>query len=119
MREKKYYKTPEGKIKRATTVGTVLAGPIGGIIAGLIANKKLGSIQKDTLDKGRQYIKKRKNTKIDVGNKTKKLLESAKYDTGETDEQKIIRLRKEGKVNPNAHHFFDQNGNLIMVTWDD
>ena len=116
---KEYYNTPEGKIKRATTIGTVLAGPLGGVIAGSIASKKVGSIQKDVLDKGKQCVEKHKNTKIEFSNKTKKLLESTNSNTGETDEQKITRLISEGKMNPNAHYIFDQNGSLFMVTWDD
>lgn len=37
----------------------------------------------------------------------------------ETDKEKVTRLIKEGKVNPKTHHIFDQNGNLMMVYWDD
>lgn len=37
----KYYNTPEGKIKRNTTIGTILGGPIVGVIAGSITAKKL------------------------------------------------------------------------------
>ena len=36
-----YRKTPEGRIKRATTIGTVLGGPIVGAVAGLIASKRI------------------------------------------------------------------------------
>lgn len=43
---KKYYNTPEGKIKKATTIGTVLAGPLGGVIAGSIASKKSDQFRK-------------------------------------------------------------------------
>ena len=43
---KQYYDTPEGKIKRSTTIGTILAWPIGGVIAGSIANKKYNKVNK-------------------------------------------------------------------------
>ena len=98
---KKYYDTPEGKIKKATTIGTVLGGPIGGIIAGSVAAKKMNDIPKGQVKKGKDACKKHADTKI------------------ETDEQKIIRLKEEGKIGENAHHIFDQNGNLMMVYWDD
>lgn len=39
---KKYLKTPEGKIEKATVIGTVLGGPIGGLIGGSIAAKRAG-----------------------------------------------------------------------------
>lgn len=92
----KYYNTPEGKIKRATSIGTVIAGPIGGVIAGTIANKRLNSVPAKTIDKGK--------TEVD------KLM---------TDEQKINKLIQEGKAGGKAKYTFDQNGNLFMVTWDD
>lgn len=97
---KNYYKTPEGKVAKATTIGTILGGPIGGLIAGSIANKKINSISKKTIDKGKKEVEKNKNTKF------------------ETDEEKILKLQKEGKTNPNANYLFDQNGNLFMVTWN-
>ena len=115
---KQYYKTPEGKIKKATTIGTILAGPIGGLVAGSIATKKVGSIKNDTVDKGKQCSEKFKNTKIDSSDKTKNAIKNASPKSGETDEQKVNRLIKEGKMNPDAHYIFDQNGNLVMVTWD-
>lgn len=98
---KKYSNTPEGKIRRATTIGTILAGPLGGVIAGSIVSKKVRSISNKTIDKGKREVEKYKNTKF------------------ETDEQKIKRLIDEGKIGSNAHHFFDQNGRLMLVTWDD
>ena len=111
---KEYYKTPEGRIKRATTIGTILAGPFGAVIAGSIAakktdkavgaikNNKLSSIDKKTKEKGKK--------------KVETLSNSGKI---ETDEQKIKRLMSEGKTNPKANYIFDQNGNMMMVYWDD
>ena len=29
------------------------------------------------------------------------------------------QIMSEGKVNPKAHHIFDQNGNLMTVYWDE
>ena len=111
---KEYYKTPEGRIKKATTIGTMLGGPLVGVIAGSITarkvrkkvdtmkNDKLSSVDKSTIKKGKK--------------KAEALLNDYKV---ETDEQKITRLMQEGKINPKANHIFDQNGNLIMVYWDD
>ena len=111
---KEYYKTPEGQIKKATTIGTMLGGPLVGVIAGSITarkvrkkvdtmkNDKLSSVDKSTIKKGKK--------------KAEALLNDYKV---ETDEQKITRLMQEGKINPKANHIFDQNGNLIMVYWDD
>lgn len=98
---KKYYDTPEGKVVKATNIGTILAGPLGGIVAGLITNKKVNSCSKNTMNKGKKTVEKYKKGKI------------------ETDEQKITRLMNEGKINPKAHHIFDQDGNLFMVYYDD
>ena len=111
---KEYYKTPEGRIKKATTMGTILAGPLGAIIAGSITkrkiekavgaikNNKLSSIDKNTKEKGKKKVETLSNRgKI------------------ETDEQKIKRLMSEGKTNPKANYIFDRNGNIMMVSWDD
>ena len=38
---KEYYKTPEGRIKKATTIGTMLGGPLVGVIAGSITARKV------------------------------------------------------------------------------
>ena len=111
---KKYYKTPEGRIKKATTIGTILGGPLAGIIAGSITarkiekevgaikNNKLSSVDNKVIEKGRKKVEAlSNNVKI------------------ETDEQKIKRLMSEGKTNPKSNYMFDQNGNLMMVYWDD
>ena len=111
---KKYYKTPEGRIKKATTIGTILGGPLAGIIAGSITarkiekeigaikNNKLSSVDNKVIEKGRKKVEALSNNgKI------------------ETDEQKIKRLMSEGKTNPKSNYMFDQNGNLMMVYWDD
>ena len=115
----KYLKTPEGKIERATRIGTVLGGPLAGIVAGSITAKKVGGLDKDTVNKGKTKIENHKKTKIETSNKTKKLLENKETNRNETDEQKIARLMSEGKINPKAHHIFDQNGNLFMVYYDE
>ena len=111
---KEYYKTPEGQIKKATTIGTMLGGPLVGIAAGAIVSKKiekkigaiknnkLTSVDKNTMEKGKK--------------KVETLSNNGKM---ETDEQKIKRLMSEGEINPKTHHIFDQNGNLMMVYWDD
>lgn len=89
---KEYYKTPEGRIKKATTIGTMLGGPLVGVIAGSITarkvrkkvdtmkNDKLSSVDKSTIKKGKK--------------KAEALLNNYKV---ETDEQKITRLMSEGK----------------------
>lgn len=61
---KKYYNTPEGKIKKATTIGTFLVGPLGGVIAGSITSKRIGDISKSSIDKGKREVEKHKNVKI-------------------------------------------------------
>ena len=109
-----YYRTPEGRVKKATTIGTALGGPLVGIVAGSITarkiekevgaikNNKLSSVDKKVTEKGRK--------------EAEALLNSGKI---ETDEQKIKRLMSEGKVNPKSNYIFDQNEHLIMVYWDD
>ena len=111
---KEYYKTPEGRIKKATTIGTILGGPLAGIIAGSITarkiekevnaikNNKLSSVDNKVIEKGRK--------KVEAFSNNGKI---------ETDEQKIKRLMSEGKTNPKSNYMFDQNGNLMMVYWDD
>ena len=111
---KEYYKTPEGRIKKATTIGRILGGPLVGIVAGSITarkiekevgaikNNKLSSVNNKVIEKGRKKVEALSNNgKI------------------ETDEQKIKRLMSEGKTNPKSNYIFDQNGNLMMVYWDD
>lgn len=63
---KEYYNTPEGRIKRATTIGTALGGPLVGIVAGSITarkiekeinaikNNKMSSVDKNVIKKGRK-----------------------------------------------------------------
>ena len=99
---KEYYKTPEGRLKKAATLGTMFGGPLGGIIAGSIANKRMSSVDKTTIEKGKKKVK-----DLPTDNKV------------ETDEQKINRLIAEGKTNPKTQYVFDQNGNLMMAYWDD
>lgn len=111
---KEYYRTPEGRIKKATTIGTALGGPLVGVVAGsitarkiekelgVIKNNKLSSVNNKVIENGRK--------------KTEALLNNGKI---ETDEQKIKRLMSEGKTNPKANYIFDQNGKLTMVYWDD
>ena len=111
---KEYYKTPEGRIKRATTIGTMLGGPLVGIAAGAIVSKKI--------EKKIGAIKNNKLTSVDKNamEKGKKKVETLSNNGKiETDEQKIKRLMSEGEINPKTHHIFDQNGNLMMVYWDD
>ena len=115
----KYKQSPEGRIKRATNIGTFLGGPLGGAIANHLATKRINQLSKDDLNRGKQIVEKHKNTRIETNDKTKKHLESVKSNRDETDEQKITRLMTEGKTNPKAHYFFDQNGSLFMVTYDD
>ena len=111
---KEYYRTPEGRVKKATTIGTVLGGPLVGIVAGSITarkiekevdatkNNKLSSVDNKVIEKGRK--------------EAEALLNNGKI---ETDEQKIKRLMSEGKANPKSHYIFDQNEHLVMVYWDD
>ena len=111
---KEYYRTPEGRVKKATTIGTVLGGPLAGIVAGSITarkiekevdatkNNKLSSVDNKVIEKGRK--------------EAEALLNNGKI---ETDEQKIKRLMSEGKVNPKSNYIFDQNEHLVMVYWDD
>lgn len=65
---KKYYSTPEGKITRATTIGTLIGGPLVGAIAGSITAKKLSSIPKQTIDKGRRMVEKYENRTLESDN---------------------------------------------------
>ena len=65
---KEYYKTPEGRIKKATMIGTMLGVPFGGFIArsitaskiekeiSAIKNNKLSSIDKNAIKKGRDFM---------------------------------------------------------------
>ena len=69
---KAYYKTPEGRIERATRIGTVLGGPLGGIAAGMITAKKLNGVPKETIKKGEDFVKKHENKTINVS-KNKRL----------------------------------------------
>lgn len=115
---KKYYKTPEGKITRATQIGTILGGPLVGVVAGSITAKKVNKISPKNIEKGRKQIEKVKNNKIET-DKHKLSRSMGEDNNNETDEQKITRLMSEGKINPKAHHYFDQNGNLFAVMWDD
>lgn len=115
----KYLNTPEGKIKKATTIGTLLGGPVAGVIAGSITAKKVNTIQKESVDKGKKFVEKHKNAKFKSVSKNRTSVEKRDDGKFETDEQKIIRLKKEGKINPKAHHIFDQDGNLFMVYFDD
>ena len=111
---KKYYKTPEGRIKKATTIGTMLGGPIGGIMAGSITARKIkkevGAIKNNKLSSIDNKVIQKGKKKVEALSKNGKI---------ETDEQQIKRLISEGKINSKAHHIFDQNGNLMMVYYDD
>ena len=111
---KEYYKTPEGRIKKATTIGTILGGPLAGMVAGSITTrkieKKIGAIKNNKLSSVDNKVIEKGKKKVEALSNSVKI---------ETDEQKIKRLMTEGKINPKSHHIFDQNGNLMMVYWDD
>ena len=111
---KEYYNTPEGRIKKATTIGTILGGPLGGIVAGSITARKIekevGAVKNDKLSSVDNKVIEKEKKKVEA------LLNNDKI---ETDEQKIKRLMSEGKTNPKSNYIFDQNGNLMMVYWDD
>lgn len=113
QQRKNYYHTPEGKIKKATTIGTLVGGPIVGVIAGSIASKKVNNLSKDKISKGKNAVEKSKNKKINTAKNIDKRSKN------ETDEQKITRLINEGKAGGKANYIFDQDGKLFMVTWDD
>ena len=111
---KEYYKTPEGRIKKATTIGTILGGPLVGIVAGSITARKI--------EKEVDAIKNNKLSSVDnkvIENGRKKVEALSNNSKIETDEQKIKRLMSEGKTNPKSNYIFDQNGNLMMVYWGD
>ena len=111
---KAYYKTPEARIKKATRIGTLLGGPLVGILAGSITARKIekevGAVKNDKLSSVDNKVIEKGKKKVEA------LLNNGKI---ETDEQKINRLIQEGKTNPKAHYIFDQNGNLTTVYWDD
>ena len=111
---KEYYRTPEGRIKKATTIGTVLGGPLAGMVAGSITARK---IEKEVGAIKHNKLSSVDNKVIEKGRKeAEALLNNGKI---ETDEQKIKRRMSEGKVNPKSSYIFNQNKNLIMVYWDD
>ena len=66
----KYKQSPEGRIKRATNIGTFLGGPLGGVIANHLATKKINQLPKDDLDRGKQIVE---NIKIPRSKPTIKL----------------------------------------------
>lgn len=106
----KYYNTPEGKIEKAVRIGTFIGGPLAGVIAGSVMASKVNNISGKQVKKGKQLVDKNKNNKVKTVSNVKK--------KNETDEEAITRLKSEGKIGSNAHHVFDQNGNLFMVTFD-
>lgn len=66
----KYRRTPAGKIERATTIGTILGGPLVGAVAGSITAKKLGvmtlrDVPETWETKGRDYVAKALYTPLD------------------------------------------------------
>lgn len=81
-KHKKHYDTSETKIKKIATIGTILGGPLGGIIAGSMASKKIKNIPKSTTDAGEKYLKdKRKIYDNKLANKTKlKTINQKTYD---------------------------------------
>ena len=111
---KEYYKTPEGRIKKATTMGTILGGPLAGIVAGSITARKIekevGAIKNNKLSSVDNKVIEKGKKKVEALSNNGKI---------ETDEQKIKRLMSEGKINPKSNYIFDQNGNLMMVYWGD
>lgn len=58
---KKYYDTPEGKVERSTRIGTILGGPVVGIIAGSIAHKRLGDVSQKTINNGKKIVEENKS----------------------------------------------------------
>ena len=106
---KKYYETPEGKIDKAIRIGTVLGGVPGALIAGFIAAKR-----SNYFSNGSKKLKVDKKT-VDKG---KKKVDD--FLNNETDEQKIMRLAKEGKIDLSKRDYlFDQYGKLFYVEFKD
>ena len=96
-------------------------------------NKRLSDLESGKIKAGRDFIVQRdydlwmigpmisvnKTSTIVENKKTKNTLKNTKTNKHETDEQKIKKLMTEDKINPKANHIFDQNGNLMMVYYDD
>lgn len=62
---KEYRNTSEGKVRRTTAIGTILGGPLVGVTAGLIANKKYNSDSVQACaSKGKKVIDDNANKKV-------------------------------------------------------
>lgn len=89
---KEYYKTPEGKSVKATKIGTILGGPLTGIIAGLtslkvndIKNSKSGEKGKDKVNE-MMGIDEIRNKKVNSLPKSKKRISQKTYNKFQADD---------------------------------
>lgn len=99
---KKYWKSPEGKVTKATISGTVLLGPIGGVIAGLAVNQKLRPNSK--VSKLNSAIVKKGERKVNS------MLDNR------TDEEKITELmNKHPDMKDTWDYYFDESGKLFYA----
>jgi hypothetical protein len=106
---KKYYKTPTGKVEKATRIGTVLAGPLGGVIAGSIMNKKVGGISPKTVEKGKNEVEKLKPESVKT--ESKKVADIKSRVTGKKENGKPAFL-----WTPEEHDAFTASYNKRMAT---
>lgn len=82
----KYKQSPEGRIKRATSIGTFLGGPLGGAIANRLANKRVGDISPKTIEKGKTAIE--KNNSVPIKTESKRVSDIKSRVTGKKENGK-------------------------------
>ena len=99
--KKQYLSTPEGKVKRATTIGTLLGGPLVGVIAGLATNKKVGGISEGVGAKGKTAVDRNADKKVsELSTKTesKKVADIKSRVTGKKENGKPAFLMNEQEL---------------------
>ena len=62
----KYYKTPEGQIKRATRIASFLGGPIVSHSVRKTLNENINNIPDKNISKGSEFANKHQNVRIDA-----------------------------------------------------
>ena len=99
--KKQSLSTPEGKVKRATTIGTLLGGPLVGVIAGLATNKKVGGISEGVGAKGKTAVDRNADKKVsELSTKTesKKVADIKSRVTGKKENGKHAFLMNEQEL---------------------
>lgn len=117
LAKQEYRQTAEGKVKRATTIGTIFGGPLVGAAVGLIANKKYNSDSvQAAASKGKKLVDDNSNKKVsELSTKTesKKVADLKSRVTGKKEDGKPAFLMSQQELETFSANYTQRKNTLV------